>query len=263
MALKICVVGNSHVGALKFGWENIRSSHRHELTFLGVPGTSVRDLTVEHGIVLPTTNTARKFFLKTSGSEGIALDSYDVVLLVGAGLTLTSALSLTNRWRPYGLVDETIRDSQSQFNLVSDQLFAELISSRVRKSFANRLLRKVTRQSAVRALYVTTPLPSSELRLARSDDPVLSLIAGTHGPSIASLYRNSLERVMGKDKVIFPPAHALVDGAMTDARYSRGSLRLDGEREHPDTDLNHMNAAYGALVLEEVFNRLGSATSSR
>ena len=263
MAMKICMIGNSHIGALKLGWKQIRHSHRHEVSFLGVPGVQVRNLAVEQGTVVPTSDGARRYFEKTLGAESIELDRYDAVVLVGCGLNLVGALGVTSRWRPYTLVDETARDSQTQFDLVSDRLFAEVLSSKVRRSFANKFATKVARQGATRVLYVTTPLPSSEIRLKPQEDPVLGLVAGAHGPAVASLYRNAVEKVMGREKVVFPPADVLVDGAMTDMRYSRGSLRLDGKREHPDDDLNHMNADYGAVVLDVVFSRLAAAAGAR
>ena len=263
MAMKICMIGNSHIGALKLGWKQIRHSHRHEVSFLGVPGVQIRNLAIEQGTVVPTSDNSRKYFEKTLGAESIELDRYDVVVVVGCGLNLIGALSVTSRWRPYTLVDETARDDQTQFDLVSDRLFAEILSSKIRKSLANRYITKMARQGAARVLYVTTPLPSSEIRLKPQEDPVKDLVAGAHGPAVASLYRDAIEQVMGRDKVVFPPADVLVDGAMTDMRYSRGSLRLDGKREHPEDDMHHMNADYGALVLEAVFSRLAGAAGVR
>lgn len=259
MTKKICVIGNSHVGALKLGWEQIKDKHSQDLSFLGVPGIYVRDLAIQDGKVVPTSDTSRRYFAKTARAEAIELDRYDAVVMVAGGLGLVKTMALTERWRPYWLLDERTRDDQTEFELISDRLFRELVASKIRRSFANRFVRGVARQSSARPLYVMTPLPSSEIRSKPSADPVLTFLAGANGAAVVSLYRGALEQVMGKRKVVLPPAKALVDGAMTDIRYSRGSLRLDGVSEHPDGDLQHMNADYGALMLEAIFSRLSEA----
>ncbi|MCD2181236.1 hypothetical protein [Rhizobium sp. GN54] len=264
MARAICVIGNSHIGALKLGWERLKGNYDHQLSFLGVPGAHFRKLAVQDGKVVATTQISQRYFSKTMDTEAIALESYDAIIVVAAGLGLLKTMELTDRWRPYWLLDDGALGASAEFDLVSTKVFEELVAAKVRKSFAHKFVSRISQQGAAAVLYMPTPLPSSDAKLrTQYTNPVLGLLTGAKGRELASVYFDAVEKVMRSERVMRPPAHILVDGAMTDSRYSRGSVRLDSESDHPEHDLQHMNADYGALILEAALDRLAGNSDWR
>lgn len=82
--MKICIIGNSHVGALKRAWD-IKPHHSIDVDFFAARGASLRDLTVKRNALVPATRTLKSALKFTSGGKArIEPERYDGFLVYGA-----------------------------------------------------------------------------------------------------------------------------------------------------------------------------------
>jgi len=71
--LRICIIGNSHVGALKEAWDDIGSDHASlDVTFFAARGDRLKDLVVNGNTLRadgPGATPLKKFMAFTSGGR--------------------------------------------------------------------------------------------------------------------------------------------------------------------------------------------------
>jgi hypothetical protein len=89
---RICVIGNSHVNALKQGWEDIAATcPDHRLTFFASLGDRIGKLELVEGCLVPQDPALLKNIVFTSGGlDRIVLADYDVYLVYGLQLRLSN-----------------------------------------------------------------------------------------------------------------------------------------------------------------------------
>ena len=82
---KICVIGDSHVGALKQGWEKVKHDFpEFSLTFFASRGKLLTHLKVEQGKLQTDRPHIRKHLKQTSGGlDHVDPESFDVFLVYG------------------------------------------------------------------------------------------------------------------------------------------------------------------------------------
>lgn len=88
--LRVCIIGNSHVGALKEAWDEIGADHTSvEMTFFAARGRRLKDLVVDGNALRaggPDAAGLSQFLSFTSGGlEQIQGDAYDLFLVYGWG----------------------------------------------------------------------------------------------------------------------------------------------------------------------------------
>lgn len=83
--MKLCILGNSHIAALKSGWERIKDDFPGTtLTFFGSRRKRLGDLTIERDRLIPKNEFVRKDLALTSGGqEYVAPSEYDAILIFG------------------------------------------------------------------------------------------------------------------------------------------------------------------------------------
>lgn len=86
--MKVLVVGNSHAGSLKRGWDNIFSSStsKVEIVFAASRGQGMEELLINDGIMSGNTERLRNDLFFTAGANIIYLDQFDFILVYGLRL---------------------------------------------------------------------------------------------------------------------------------------------------------------------------------
>lgn len=227
--MRICVIGNSHAAMIKGGWDRIAAEYPGvSLTFFASPGGAMSQLAARDGRLVARRPELRQDFVITSGGmQDIDPAQFDVFVTCGMKLSL--------------------RDPDPR---LSSALRTHLLASQMQSLNLTcaRLVRGVTDKPVL-----LLPIP---LRAAEGPEPEGE--AETARKAYAAKI-SALSNMVATDRLIVvgQPASTIGAGGVTEARWSRGSVKLDhanrkGGDFYGDHDRAHMNADFGALWLREL-----------
>ncbi|WP_270728975.1 hypothetical protein [Shimia sp. Alg240-R146] len=244
MSRQICVMGNSHVAALKGGWEDGNAPREDFVpTFFGALSDGMATLDVVDGKVIPRDTKAADFFCKISGKNGgVEPEIYDAFLLVGMGMFPTPVF---NNYRAFAT--PSTRHDAKQY--VSDSVIADTLWEGIDASMmmhCARLLKRVTDKPVFLAwqAFCSESLFDIEWR-AMQMQPILD---NGDQPFVRLMMDSVEERLRAEGfEVLNQPEETLRDGIMTKAEFSRGSVlfRAENPKAHRENDVFHMNSLYG------------------
>jgi hypothetical protein len=240
--MKICVLGNSHTGALKRSWDELISSEfkeRYDITFFAARSNNLADLRVKNGELVTENEITQKSIEFTSGGlSTIKLDAYDAYLIYGFV-------------RPY---------------IKSDSFYSNRVTSQsIKDHFINRtgyqLLKKIRMCVETKVYLGHIPFPSSE----KQDNWVsLSHTYEQYEQGVNIVNNNFFEEM--NSTLIKQPSETLAKiNRNTLSKFSKGSLRLAiGESSvidpHWKADNVHMNDEFGKIWLENFLNTIEELT---
>lgn len=254
--LRLCVIGDSHVVAIKQGFDQINGEdHGIFVQFFAAPGNKMRvqSLYMAENILHSRDEEMRKSFRRTSGGfDSIEMDTYDAFLIVGLGFGWSPLHRLSSLYRT---VDQNGRSGFR--HLISSDCLGEAIEGAVTQSGAVRLIH-LLRTATDRAIYLCPqPLPWEEVRepgAASLWNDMVDL-----GPVLSARFDQASEALarLHKAVVVRQPAETVADGYFTKSSYKLGSTRLVAEGEnHGPRDYVHMNAEYGRLLALRIVGML-------
>jgi hypothetical protein len=246
---RVCVIGNSHLNAVKLGWELLRPTG-FQPTFFGSHANALRELRVEGVFLVPASEDVAKWLSITSGGKTrIDLTEFDRVLLVGLGSALFPFLKLYSTHR---LAEHA--GPEWEFGLVTEACLQRTVHDRLSAGLAFSTARKIRRISQIQVLLIPDPIPSEPILQSEEWGPLWSHREACR--FFFQTYSNAMENI-ARDvgiSVLRQPEETLRDG-ITKLEFSEGSTRLHeapGVR-HPEGEFHHMNARYGAVVLKAAF----------
>ncbi|HMZ06051.1 MAG TPA: hypothetical protein PK078_00415 [Anaerolineales bacterium] len=226
----ICILGNSHVGSLKRGWDAIYNDYQQiRITFFAQRSDGIEGLIVHDGKLIPNNEDLMNALAFTSGGKtDILPDDYDVFIIYGVGAHVN--FDIHSQFYSRTVIESTIKD------LVVDTLSFKLLQR----------LRKITSKP----IYIGH----------------MPLLAATQVQLEASP-NDYLARVELINEIIYRPFHAemvkqpvftIVNGNNTHPKFSKDSKRLAigdqyDDQHHPDEDIDHMNDQFGEIWLKEYF----------
>jgi hypothetical protein len=250
MTYRLCVIGNSHIAALKLGWDQLMS-HDHAVTkaiaptYFGAPRDGLKNIEIRDGRLVPTKAEIREQFLRMSdGRAEIDPAAYDGFLLVGLGVSMKRVLRLyrTHRW--FGL-------QQEPGHVVTSQGFAQAFLT---EGYAGTRLVTVARMLAelgARHVFATPEPYWSALmpnHIAKRGDFGWAKAAGSgDGDPLADVFAASVSAAMSHHMtMIWQPPATIEHGIMTRSMFNKGASKfISGQGE--ESDAAHMNADYGAV----------------
>jgi len=230
--MKIAVLGNSHAICIKQGWDRLRHQLEGvEVTFFASEGASLDALRCEAGALIATNARLQEALHYSSGGiDEIVVGSYDVFLICGLGRAFP-------RIPPH--LSSTVRGLCMQ-----DWAEASLIAK------VSAMLRSLT----TAPIYVVH-VPAAAAGFSRPDAPV----------SIPYDERFQ-QAAIAFDRIgvcLLPqPASTLEQNSFTKPEFAVGSTRWTAFSDkppklYPATDIVHMNANFGEIVMRAFFARLG------
>jgi hypothetical protein len=246
---RLCMVGNSHLGAIKLGWEDVQVEFRGvAATFFGAFGKHMNHLLVRGGILLVSSEQTR--VLSTSSEDRkIDLAEYDGVALFGGELNIIHAINLYRNYRS----DEHRHDG-TMIHRVSQECFDAALLGLLRNTNAIRLAADIARVSKCPVLVSPQPMPSPHILTSVRHDVFRNILEAGDELSLYGSYRRSLRALSTLGfTIIEQPEATKIAPLLTDQEYSKGSTRLlNSKQEHPEDDFVHMNRLYGAEVLRQI-----------
>jgi hypothetical protein len=236
--MKIAIIGNSHIGALKRGWDVISGAFPSvEVVFFGAKGESHKDLALEGRTLVARRPGLRRSIEFTSGGlTSIDLDDYDMFLV-------------------YGL------SSNPYFADIDGKYSRKAIEVTMRDRTEGRLGFKIVMMIASacdKPIYVG----HNPLRAERRNKSSQDLTAYLDGLAQinAAIYEPLGVHLVGQ------PADTIVNGRNTELHFTQGSKRLETKVEetirlHDEEDRTHMNDEFGVLWMRKFLAQVTAAQS--
>ena len=241
--MKIAILGNSHVGALRRGWDNIKNDHSDiELTFFAAARDTLNSLELEDtSLVTKVPKTIKVLQLTSGGKDRIEIPEYDAYLVYSM------------RSRPVFL---------GKSEPVSEDFLSEYYKE---KTFFN-IISKI-RQITDKKIYL-----GHDPLLAKSYEEIesqLGVDTDTEGEQMynkAMCFVQDTVEELGNVELIRQPKTTMVRNCATIMEYTQGSerLRVDSNTKnldnafHSDNDRTHMNNSYGEIYLKNFFDLLAA-----
>lgn len=250
--MRVCIFSNSHVAMLKHA-DDAKPRKRWTPTFFAAPHSLMKYVKLDRGgKSLSTSNAQVKAYLaRTSGGlEVIELRSYDAFVVFGLTAKTQIAMDLFNTFQPYKL------RVSADARLISEKAFETAVRDAFAKTNAATFLRylKATKKPLI---FAPSPFPNEQAIGHR-----LFPWTSESGADRAIAYINelcvSLWREMADDAgatLLLQPPETIGKSGLTLVRYGQGTKRMNG-RPFQENDPNHMNKAFGRLMLDEIENIL-------
>lgn len=235
--MRLCVIGNSHVGALKLGCsaENVR--------FFGSHAATLKTLKSRDGQLVSDDPDVRHWLSITSGGlHYVPVNEYDAFIIVGCGLGFSSTSSI---YAAHRLAEHTTAGEQ----VISNAALQCAVKGRVTQSLARRIADLVRQLTKADIAILPEPLPAKSVV---QKQPWLK--SNAIRQMLFELYREHLALV--PHPILEQPSHTFVEH-FTRTEFARGSLKmLQDSTPHPEAEPYHMNAEYGSAVMSEALDYL-------
>ena len=236
--MKLCIIGNSHTGALKRAWDNLIEpcfKNNLEISFFASRGHGLKGLYL-NGTSLVADNEALKKNLEftSNGHYDIKINNYDFFLIYG----LFAPYYTSDKFYSVDVIEHSLRDHFCS-------------------AFGYTLLTMV-RSATDKKIYADPrPLPANPNGNEDNFSPTLS----SHYSEGIRLANDKIFLPLNSELIHQPPETLVGNNRHTHSKFSKGSKRLDewnSEKSapHPTEDLRHMNDQFGKIWLESFFKRL-------
>lgn len=251
---RICFLGNSHIAALKLGWDEFgQRAANYTPTFFAARKNKLKDLEPQGRSLVPDNDELRLLMGQYSGGhETIAVDDYDAFVISGLYLSLQRIVyQLYAQYR-----SEQHRNTKGMKQLISASMFDAAAVGLMGETPAMTLATKLASLTDAPILVSPQPMPSeliptvmpmwAEIAQAGDDEP----LAATFADALGKL------KLPGSVQIRRQPAQTLARPPYSKREYSVGSVRLSENFDihHPEEDNFHMNADYGVAVLTDLLD---------
>ncbi|MCX7889115.1 MAG: hypothetical protein N2422_05210 [Rhodobacteraceae bacterium] len=245
MALRLCVIGNSHIAALKLGWAAAGPDGIAPV-FFGAPADGLRHLRLEDGALVPRKAAVADHFRTISGGQDrIVLEEHDAFLLVGLNVSSKRILRFyrTHAW--VGL------NGTPGKTLVHPAFALAFMTERYAATRMAELAATIAGAAGRPVIAVAEPHWAAWARTApagTADYGWDAAASAGDGEAIGALFAEAVAAALAPHAVfVAQPAETVEHGIMTRAEFNREASRLIGG-EGGGTDASHMNGDYGAAL---------------
>jgi hypothetical protein len=250
---RVCVIGNSHIAALKLGWDVIEYGYPQiDLTFFGSPRKNLRDLRVENGALVAGSEKTLKHLQSTSkGQSEIIAEKFDVFLIVAMDFGVRRLEDVYRHYR-----SEEHKNMKGTKHYVSNACFSLAAKGLLRATLAFEIASKLKQLTDNPVMFVPQPFPSADI----SGDALWEdMIHYGDDVLLARTFRKIASELSANGEPVIQQPEGTKSGEMfTRPELSKGSRRLtmNFDVEHPDDDYWHMNHDYGAAVLRNAIRSI-------
>lgn len=246
-SMRLCLIGNSHLAAMKLGWDKLAQmgdplTHGVDLSYFGAPRDMLRNIEVRNGRLVPTNEATRSQFIALSGRDELDPNDHDAFLLVGVGASLKRVLRLYRGYRWPGVrltaSHAVISPEFARSFLVEGYAGGRLVD------LAGKLASLTDKPIfAVPEPYWSpqvSPVPGNR------DFGWMEAAASGDGPVLTEMFQQALAEAAGpRIRMLFQPPSTVEDGIVTRAEFNKGADKsISGSGG--GADAAHMNLEFGA-----------------
>ncbi|CAN5158672.1 hypothetical protein BH10PSE7_BH10PSE7_09620 [soil metagenome] len=256
----VCFVGDSHLGAIKRGWDKIATDTLAvDAVFFGAPQPVSNTLTYRCG-KLRLDDGQMHLVVSTAPNGGAVLDitPFDAIVFCGLGLTPLALFYLYKTYR-----GDFQRGADTAKHILSRAAYEAVCRGMYEDTQAVKLARTIGEDMRKPAWLIPASYPSELILWSRRKETVTDIINNEDEETIVEAFDSVLRDLSNSGiNVLKQPPETKSSTAFTNQIYSTGSKRLTDEVELHDLDFVHMNADYGALVLKVFVKMLAETNGS-
>jgi hypothetical protein len=270
--MRICFVGNSHIGTAKFGWDAVAPEYPEvEASFFGAISNIFVNTAIEGGRLVGKSEEARQSFMRTSGGrDAVVFEEYDLIVLLGPQFGLWLLLDLYDKYRWGGQ-----HNTEGNYEPVSTGYLREIAKARLARSILIRYRDKIKgggNLSSPKVWIYPEPMPSQLVltssatqRAGFSASQLSALRQAAKWQDEASLSNAFSDACVGfsssEDVVFEQPPHTLDRDIFTRQEYSKRSV-IPGSQAVRKVDFVHTNAKFGELMVRQILDRANVKSAS-
>jgi hypothetical protein len=262
--IRLCFIGNSHLGAIKAGWNISAENHPGvSAQFFGAPQSSFVDTKVENGRLVAKSERAQQMFRVTSGgSIEVVPGDYDLIVFVGLSYSHEPLLDLYESYR-----GDDQGNPEGDFQLVSTSYFIAMCKSRLSRIAAIDYRAQMLAAGTPIWIY-PTPMPGENAPNMQSESQTptglrrFALLQQAarwgDGCSLFDIFASAGHAFEREGIVVFEqPAETRVSGIFTRGEFNRNAPHVAAlaGHVHDQGNFSHMNADYGAIVIRQILER--------
>lgn len=260
----VCLIGNSHIAALKQAWSNRppKVAAGFSATFFSAQNRMMEHLAVEGRALVPQrSDLAEKLSYTSGGIQTIEVDSYNAFVLVGSGFGID-----LEKFSAIGGTPAHLRWKKVE-PLLSEACFDAVIATHLRDSLLIGVLRMIRSIAPSPVLIAAAPFLSERVL----EDPPLDTDERFHDAEFLAPFvarcRKITERVAAEfgSTVVWQDETTISEKpGFTKLEYGLGPARfaMRGGKT-PEFDRRHGNEDYGALLLAHVLAKLDTMLDGR
>lgn len=257
--MKLCVIGNSHVGMLRGAMQR-PGAEEIALTFFAKAGNGIDRATIRGSVISaedPDLAAAQERF----GMPGeIDVDGFDGVIFVAGAVSVFHAMKIPIRHQVFGWPSQ--RRMPNSLPVISKAAYVAALADQARAGVSYRFARALRAASTVPMFLVPQPYPNA--KVLKSIEPRDLIFRRIHvagdGPALTAGLARALDRIAGEIdgfSVLHQPEETIAEGFLTAPAFTRDAVRVDGNTPQHGADLLHVGPAFGARVMERVHAVLG------
>jgi len=167
--MKVCIIGNSHVAALKKATDSTIELLDHPLWFYALPGGAEPKVSVSEGVLHPVNPGKLSTTVTGAEADGLCLADFDAIVVSACGwfAARTSFISQDRKHHPLGIVTQAEWDDVSTLpetvQTVSRNVFQAVVDAYVRSHASVMLATLLGQHYDGLVLLQTWPAPSKTL----------------------------------------------------------------------------------------------------
>ena len=242
---KVLVFGNSHVGSLKAGLNNLDKKYLENISFdfAAIVGETFYEVYLENNQL----NIPERKLKKFSGVFGniqfpIDLDPYDYFVLAGGVISPIKELI----------------SSQSKFTYYSKNLIENYIDNFYLENTRNKdLISKLTKLFCSKVIIIPPPLHVLPVQNELEVDSIPESKFVAKQINLIRSICDNVSKEKNKVSILLPPKKLLENNQLnTKQNYIRGGLKWDATEHNRENDLSHMNADYGKEIMLSLIDNI-------
>lgn len=253
----LCILGNSHAGAIKLGWDDIAAEYPGWNTvFFGAHFDHWPDARVTDATLTFASADAQAMCRFTSGGlDHVDFRRYSAFAIVALDLQPAHQVRLFGKHRLSGM-------GAPASHLFSRNCMRETVLASMRNTVAMGLARTVRSASDAPVVMIAAPLPSESIsELPAGTFPLQEKIANPElQAELQPVWRAAARAVAAENGALFlpQPKETLSDhDCFTRHEYALEAVSLEGKTK-PKVDMFHMGRRYGAAVTRSLLSLIES-----
>jgi|GEM_PF-6687827 len=252
--LRICLIGNSHVGMLKAASAN----QPVDLSVVAKPGLQREELEISGGLLTARHPDLVKFMKRSGLPKTVSINDFDVIVFVAMNASAFSAVRMLQAHNLCVTNDNVVKSERFKRRAyISSSAYQDALTEVNRLGLSWQIAQDIRQASNVPIIFVPQPQPSVSL----IDDK--TRFRGFHrmrelglGETIFDFQNRSFTAAFSEfrnSRALTQPRWTLEDGFLTAVKFSRDATRLDGKSKQPEQDILHANALLGEVYWRRIF----------
>ena len=263
--MKLCVIGNSHLGMLAAAYLEARPRNL-QLTFWGKPKLQVTDFCLT-GMELCAEDPMLKTRLRSMHApDNLKLSDFDAIVFVAMTASMFTAARLLSTHRIFGWpeAERSMRTNTGSgpfdYPLLTASALRSSLIAGIKDNVAYQVSEEIRQQSDLPIIFVEQPYPSERLLKIDGRHKTLKRVQEFgQGRLLAKALNRALQEATGdlaQVSFIGQPQRTVVHGFLTRDRFTREAVRFDPQIKQHEQDILHTNIAFGHIVLRRIRRKM-------